>query len=416
MEKKIITNNNPRYVQRESGIITPFTKEDERYTYFPNNYELIAHYVPSMYPHQPRLFVEDSKLDEKDFISRRFVDYERQAVEIASNESIPIEEGKLLDPRKLRKYLKQEKICRFCRKKEPEVKFKENAHAISEQLGNHTVFLLNECDTCNDIFSVYEDSFAKYLGALRTVCRIEGKHKIPKYLGDDNTISLEVGNGGTIIQEIRGSGHVEISDKQIDMEFEKQPYVPIDVYKALVTMALSIMPDNEFKEFESSAKWLINEKKELEFSGYASQVIIRFIPGPNPLKLQAWLLRRKSFLTGGNKVFDVPYSNFIIEFNNLSFQIIVPNVEKDAMLIGRTVTVPMFVSSFNYFCALRKYGDSEDSVHDFSGKERIEGEKQKIRLSIDRCEDISGQVTDAQTMAAREGVTPLFEAVSRKKK
>lgn len=38
-----------------------------------------------------------------------------------------------------------EKVCRFCGKRFPEVKFKQKAHAIPELIGNKEFVLYNEC-------------------------------------------------------------------------------------------------------------------------------------------------------------------------------------------------------------------------------------------------------------------------------
>ena len=45
-----------------------------------------------------------------------------------------------------------DKVCRFCGKRYPDVKFKKKAHAISEFIGNKEFVLRNECDACNEKF------------------------------------------------------------------------------------------------------------------------------------------------------------------------------------------------------------------------------------------------------------------------
>ena len=69
---------------------------------------------------------------------------------------------------------------------------------------------------------------------------------------------------------------------------------------------------------------------------YAKKVLYRYIPGVKPLPVQAWILRHKSFLdVSSNSVFsnpiDCPYCHFILEFDNYSFQIVVPAITKDAL-------------------------------------------------------------------------------------
>ncbi len=42
--------------------------------------------------------------------------------------------------------------CRFCRKDEPEVTFKDEAHALPAAFGNTGLFSNYECDACNHLF------------------------------------------------------------------------------------------------------------------------------------------------------------------------------------------------------------------------------------------------------------------------
>jgi HNH endonuclease len=47
---------------------------------------------------------------------------------------------------------KSKRVCRFCGRKQPDVTFKNVAHAISESLGNKKIILYEECDECNARF------------------------------------------------------------------------------------------------------------------------------------------------------------------------------------------------------------------------------------------------------------------------
>lgn len=47
---------------------------------------------------------------------------------------------------------KENRICRFCGKKEPDVSFSKIAHALPESIGNHVLATYYECDVCNDFF------------------------------------------------------------------------------------------------------------------------------------------------------------------------------------------------------------------------------------------------------------------------
>lgn len=48
-----------------------------------------------------------------------------------------------------------------------------------------------------------------------------------------------------MIHEVIGNGHIEFVDDVMVLNLEKEPYVPILVYKALIFMAMSIIPEEE---------------------------------------------------------------------------------------------------------------------------------------------------------------------------
>ena len=48
----------------------------------------------------------------------------------------------------------QNRVCRFCGKRSPEVTFESEAHAIPEALGNKSIFSAYECDVCNHMFGL----------------------------------------------------------------------------------------------------------------------------------------------------------------------------------------------------------------------------------------------------------------------
>lgn len=392
------------------GIVTPDDKKElERQKYFPDHYDLIAHYIPHIYETNPRFYIEDCELDEKYISNRKKIDAETEALKIASLEdAMPQNGSSIIDSRRYKKYIRPKRVCRFCGRKAPEVKFRKKAHAISELVGNKTVLLRNECDCCNGFFGeVYEDSFSKFTGPARTVAQTNGKEGIPVF--DDYTARIEVGNHSEVIQEVVGSDHLEFTEDGFMLYLKKQTYCPLDAFKALVVMALSIMPDSEFKKFDSTVDWIMKRGKfeSYDFKNYSSNMIFRFVGGAKPLPVQAWLLRRKSHLLGGIGVYDVPYCQFILEFDNFSFQIIVPNYEQDIVLWDRTVNVPAFISSFDFHPNLGK--GTSAGIKDLSSKEKVTGEVEHIFMHADKKIEITEDLEKSvQELTDREGVQPLM--------
>ena len=82
---------------------------------------------------------------------------------------------------------RDKRICRFCNKKKPDVKFKKEAHAISEALGNKKLILNEECDSCNEFFDEnIERDFIYYHDLARTMFGIKNKdNNSPKMKGDN---------------------------------------------------------------------------------------------------------------------------------------------------------------------------------------------------------------------------------------
>jgi hypothetical protein len=83
---------------------------------------------------------------------------------------------------------RKDRVCRFCNKKEPEVSFKKEAHMVPELMGNRNLVSDYECDKCNDLFSIYEDALAKFLGIARTLSSSKGKEGIPTFKNPDKKI------------------------------------------------------------------------------------------------------------------------------------------------------------------------------------------------------------------------------------
>ena len=90
---------------------------------------------------------------------------------------------------------KEKRICRFCNNTNTPISFSSEAHAISEGLGNKTVILLEECDRCNDKFSMtIEPDIVQYLSLFRTFFDVKGKGGAKKFKGEN----FELQNKGNV--------------------------------------------------------------------------------------------------------------------------------------------------------------------------------------------------------------------------
>ena len=398
-------------VKHDSGLLLPVTYTEKQELYFMKNYDMIAHYLTYPGDGNRRFYVEDCRIGRNGF-SMPCVSPISKSIKIAKNSEIaPLSHGMLIDSRKVQQKIPSQKVCRFCGKTIPEVKFKKDAHAISQLIGNNRIFLRNECDECNGFFGrLYEDAFSAYLGPARTISQIKGKDGVPSYKDDDGTIRIDVGNNHIVIQESYKQENTDFYKDHVNLHLKKAPYSPLAAYKALVVMALSIMPYNEFTAFRETTEWLLEKDildSKYDMSYCASKVIERFIAGAKPLPVQAWLFRRKSLLLSSGYDYNAPYCQFILEFDNYSFQIIVPNVQKDAILWKKKLNVLPFPASFDVMPKLKENRATAVAIRDFSNPEKVKNEPAELSLQFEKWQELEGDLGTVEELAKREGVKPL---------
>ena len=159
----------------------------------------------------------------------------------------------------------KKRICRFCGLDFLNTTFRTYAHLIPHFLGNNNIFSDFECDRCNLRFSRYENQLANMLGAERSLNKVKGKVGVPKfkspsglkitneqfYRKDSINISRDSVNNSTF------SFAEETSVMKIT--FPKNSYIPIDAYKCLMKIALSILPSNETEPYDRLKKYLVND-------------------------------------------------------------------------------------------------------------------------------------------------------------
>lgn len=150
--------------------------------------------------------------------------------------------------------------CRFCGLTKEETTFKNKAHAISEGLGNKNVFLYEECDSCNDKFSVsIEPDLIGYFSFYRTFYDIKGKGGSKKIKGKD----LEISKSKNV--EIVYNDHKKLPDLE-SLESKLTIETPLDtkirnqdIYRCLVKFCLSVMKNEELNSFKKTIKWVNSE-------------------------------------------------------------------------------------------------------------------------------------------------------------
>ena len=296
--------------------------------------------------------------------------------------------------------------CRFCGKSSPEVKFRKIAHAFPECIGNHELRTSYECDECNEYFGKEcEDNMAKYLGPLLTLSQTKGKNGVPAYKAKNKRTRIDVTPSEVVIQNASDSGNINIEDSCITINANRQPYYKIGVYKTLLKMALSLMPEREIDNFKETIEWVRFGSKQYEkvMEIHAKSVIQTFYPGPGTIPLNAILYKRS------DDKLRVPYCIFYCEFRNFSFQIVVPSIKKDELLYKENIEVkiPGFIGYYETMGLTDTFGPPEKLIVDLSLSERVNEEKVTIRMKFDS--KIELMEMEGKETTEIPGVKPLSE-------
>jgi hypothetical protein len=208
--------------------------------------------------------------------------------------------------------LKKNRVCRFCYNTRPSTKndsaeklvttFKQEAHAISEALGNKTVILNEECDACNTFFAEScERDIYTYLRCLGTFFRVKNKDNTVSsiigknfkliYLSEDRKNKLldaQAASGAALPNDEAANSKEPLSPEALQQistldfclqytleEGERAPengppeLIPLkfkeqlsmqQVYKALVKFALSVMETENLAGFEKTIEWVAGDQ------------------------------------------------------------------------------------------------------------------------------------------------------------
>ena len=163
----------------------------------------------------------------------------------------------------------QGRVCRFCRRMYPKTNFRKDAHTIPNFLGNRYLVSEDECDECNEKFSRYENDFKNYLGIIPTLTKTIGKsNTYPKFKSPKNEIvasrSSKLALQDSSIEVFKES----LDSNALNFDFErgeakgrhtKYPYIPYNVYKALLKIGLSCLPIQYFIDYKNAVAVLQNE-------------------------------------------------------------------------------------------------------------------------------------------------------------
>jgi len=158
--------------------------------------------------------------------------------------------------------VKEKRVCRFCNGTLVSgAKFKKIAHAIPEALGNKNIILAEECDACNKFFGDnIEPSLIEYLNYHRVTLGLKGKDGYPKIKYKNGTVFFDGNKSVVMSKDITRDENGSIKVKLIS----KNKFIPVNFYKALCKMTISVMAKSQLKHIKRTIDWLKSNDKSNE--------------------------------------------------------------------------------------------------------------------------------------------------------
>lgn len=278
--------------------------------------------------------------------------------------------------------------CRFCARSKPDVSFDKVAHAIPHFIGNRTLKSTYECDECNGMFSVMESYFSQFMSFYHTfahVCK-GGGAKVPKFrTNSSENSSIVVTDDKIEVKCYEGEGLIpEIDEENNTLTLKTyRSYIPLNVYKIFIKMALTIMPEKELDGFKTTLKWLHGD---VNIDAHGLVIVERrYMSVNNPFKFDSCMLfKRKD--TSANTV---PAYIFGLAYYNFFFQTYIPFCDADKQFMGKNMTMPYIPTPLDDAGLMPKIYQ-----HNLSSAEKVVKEEVSIVLKAESMEEVDLAKTD----------------------
>lgn len=276
---------------------------------------------------------------------------------------------------------KKDRICRFCGKSMPDVKFKKDAHFIPEFLGNKEYLSDFECDSCNYEFGIHENEFANFLGLSRTLCMHKVKKRIPTFKSPDKNLTVrEIENGNLYFEEVEANLSIQKAKETMTINAGRHPYCSISVFKSLAKIGLSLLPEDCVHEYSGTIDYLFDDNSKRQENSLIF-MLQYMIPGPFHNFPLALSFKRK--LEIKNNL--IPIRTFVILFQNRMIQFFLPfnkseNIFNQAGVEAQVAILPPLIDQV----WIDKYGEPQMNILDLNIYEKIKNIKEKIQVTYFR--------------------------------
>lgn len=267
--------------------------------------------------------------------------------------------------------------CRFCGRTEPEANFTKVAHAVPHFIGNRTLKSNYECNDCNEkVFAPMESHFCRFMGLFHVLSHVSRGGKVPSFkINSTDNGRIDVGAEWTDVHCVENeniSFDIDREKKQITIKATRS-YVPIEVYKCVIKMAISIMPEEEMNHLKLTLLWLMSKGIALPHL-YLS---VRIYESLMPFNGKCVIYKRKA-----NHTNNVPCYLFGLSYYNLFIQTYLPLCDEDKSQNGN-VTMP-FIPNENDKEGFR-YNNYD---YDLSSTKKVFNEKVSMTFDFDHLNEL----------------------------
>ena len=235
---------------------------------------------------------------------------------------------------------KAKRICRFCMKSGI-TRFKNDSHAIQEGLGNHLLIANEECDECNTLFSnSVERHLFRFLETNRTLSQVRGKGK--------STYHQEGLNFHIHPDTVTGLPTVYVKQEYIENElyngqttgrillYNNGPITYQGVYKALVKIAVDMIPQDKIAYFAQTGMWVHGD--------FEADNLPSFWYGEHSFFFEQPVL--DLFFKKDNTHYNAPYCTAVLYIYESVFIYVVPLNEID---VDKNFTKEKLLSHMDFF-------------------------------------------------------------------
>ena len=271
------------------------------------------------------------------------------------------------------------KICRFCDKDSTQTTFKMKAHVMPEFMGNKYCFSNFECDTCNSHFGNLEDSLYNFAGIQNTLSTIKGKKGYGKFKDKKENFEVYAKDFRNVVVKSDNNGQdtsfvLNEAKNKMNIDVYQPGYIPQDVYKSLVKIALCMMDESDILDYKKTIEWLKEPNKRDEEFDFYFNVFKKF--GGEKMFPQPMAFLYRKFNVPSLR--DFPSHTFVIYYGLIQYQIFIPFCKNDNHLLSaKDIHFPIehFLITEVIEGDIIKYGIDRKYL---GGIEKVNGERSKF--------------------------------------